>query len=280
MKKILLSLAIIAAIAGVVVTATTAFFSDTETSTGNTFTAGAIDLKIDNTSYAIDYTIPGYVDPTGALVRSDATSWDLDDLTSQLFFNFEDLKPGDIGEDTVSIHVYNNNAWACVDMELTANDDVTCTEPEEGDDVDCAVPGEGMGELAGELNFVFWADDGDNVLEVGETVLTEGAASDVMQGVRLTIADSVTNNVGGEDGEPLTGEETYYIGKAWCYGALTLDPQCEDDTNPIDRGATGIICDGSVVDNASQTDMIEGTVSFYAEQSRNNDNFVCQVVPD
>jgi predicted ribosomally synthesized peptide with SipW-like signal peptide len=30
---------------------TGAFFSDTETSTGNTFQAGAIDLKVDNTSY-------------------------------------------------------------------------------------------------------------------------------------------------------------------------------------------------------------------------------------
>ena len=31
--------------------ATGAFFSDTETSQGNTFTAGAIDLLVDNESY-------------------------------------------------------------------------------------------------------------------------------------------------------------------------------------------------------------------------------------
>ena len=47
MKKILLSLSVVAAVAVVVVGATTAFFSDTETSTGNTFTAGELDLLVD-----------------------------------------------------------------------------------------------------------------------------------------------------------------------------------------------------------------------------------------
>lgn len=48
MKKIILSVAIIGAVAAIVVGATTAYFSDTETSTGNTFTAGTIDIAIDN----------------------------------------------------------------------------------------------------------------------------------------------------------------------------------------------------------------------------------------
>src|SRR3990172_6604409 len=47
MKKILLSLISISAVAIVAVAATGAFFSDTETSTGNTFQAGKLDLKID-----------------------------------------------------------------------------------------------------------------------------------------------------------------------------------------------------------------------------------------
>ena len=160
MKKILISLAIIAAAAAIIVGATTAFFSDTETSTGNTFTAGAIDLKIDNESYVTN--------EAGILVHSPETSWQLDDLTGQLFFDFHDLKPGDLGEDTISIHVDNNDAWACVDVLLTANDDVTCTEPEMDDDPTCNEQGENNGELAQALNFVFWVDDGDNVLEVNE----------------------------------------------------------------------------------------------------------------
>ncbi len=47
MKKILISLSIVGAVAAIAIGATTAFFSDTETSTGNTFSAGTIDIAID-----------------------------------------------------------------------------------------------------------------------------------------------------------------------------------------------------------------------------------------
>lgn len=48
MKRILFSLGMIVLAGGAVATGTGAFFSDTETSSGNTFTAGSIDLKIDH----------------------------------------------------------------------------------------------------------------------------------------------------------------------------------------------------------------------------------------
>jgi predicted ribosomally synthesized peptide with SipW-like signal peptide len=47
MKKILTSLVMIAAVGALVAGATGAFFSDTETSTGNTYTAGTIDISVD-----------------------------------------------------------------------------------------------------------------------------------------------------------------------------------------------------------------------------------------
>ena len=47
MKKIAISLGIIGVVAAIVIGATTAFFSDTETSKGNTFSAGTIDIAID-----------------------------------------------------------------------------------------------------------------------------------------------------------------------------------------------------------------------------------------
>lgn len=47
MKKILLSLSTISAVAILAVVGTTAYFTDTETSTGNTFTAGTIDIAVD-----------------------------------------------------------------------------------------------------------------------------------------------------------------------------------------------------------------------------------------
>ena len=45
-KRILISLSVIAAVAAIVIGGTVAYFSDTETSTGNTFTAGTLDLEV------------------------------------------------------------------------------------------------------------------------------------------------------------------------------------------------------------------------------------------
>lgn len=49
MKNITKSLIVIGAVAAIVIGGTIAYFSDTETSNGNIFTAGAIDLKVDHT---------------------------------------------------------------------------------------------------------------------------------------------------------------------------------------------------------------------------------------
>ena len=46
MKKILVSLSIIGVVAAIAVGSTVAYFRDVETSTGNTFSAGTLDLKI------------------------------------------------------------------------------------------------------------------------------------------------------------------------------------------------------------------------------------------
>ena len=39
----------------------------------------------------------------------------------------------------------------------------------------------------------------------------------------------------------------------------------------------GVIdCDGSIVDNMTQSDSLTGNVRFYVEQARNNNSFVCE----
>ena len=146
MKRIVLSTLLILGTLGAIATGGTgAYFSDTESSVGNVFTAGAIDLKIDNESY-----YNGILNAT--------TTWEATDLTVERFFDFDDLKPNDYGEDTISLHVETNDAYLCADVKLTSNDDNTQTEPE------ALVDGNGLitGELAGLVNFIWWADDGDN----------------------------------------------------------------------------------------------------------------------
>ena len=253
----------LALVGALVLGATGAFFSDTETSTGNTFTAGAIDLQIDNTSY-----YNGVPNPE--------TSWGQSDLTgSQLFFNFSDLKPGDWGEDTISLHVNNNDAYACVDVRLDSNDDNGLTEPE--GQVDTTAGPTGEGELADAVNFYWWADDGDNVYEDGEVLLNSGAvlgALEVGQVATVALADStgsIFSNV--NDDHSLIGEEVYYVGKAWCFGDSDFTPWPQgNSTGPDERP---VQCDGSREDNSTQTDSLTATISFMAVQSRNNGNFVC-----
>jgi predicted ribosomally synthesized peptide with SipW-like signal peptide len=274
MKKILLSAAIIVGIGGAAFVATNAFFSDTETSTGNTFTAGAIDLKIDNTSYGFDWNNPTVTSPTGVWGLNNANSWQSTDLTNQLFFSFTDLKPGDYGEDTISLLVNSNPAYACMAFDLTSTPDNGLTEPEV--DADDETDGVDGGELQNYLSFLFWNDDGDNVLEVGETVIQElsGLPGSVFTGSWLPLAQSGNT--------PLPANTTQYIGKGWCFGAMTATPVAQDGVNtnpPSAPGRVGFTCSGAGDQNNAQTDGIVVDVGFYAVQSRNNEQFLCSGLP-
>ena len=235
--------------------ATGAFFSDTETSTGNTFTAGAIDLQVDNESYVTNNE--------GVLVASPDNTWSLSDLTGKVFFSFIDLKPGDIGEDTISLHPGANNAWACMAIETTSMPENVVLETESGD------PTPADGELQNYLNFAFWHDDGDNVFEQGEQTFWVGGASTTFDGSWRAIADST-------HGVALATTTNTYVGKAWCFGTLTPNPDDSGlDIDPVTRGTTGFTCVGSGNQNDAQTDGIVADVSFYAEQTRNNSTFTC-----
>ena len=248
----------------VVLGGTGSFFSDTETSTGNTFTAGAIDLKVDNHSYYMGVLNPG-------------TTWELKDLTTiDKFFNFSDIKPGDVGEDTISLHVNNNDAYLCANVKLTSNDDNGLTEPEALVD---PTDGPGNGELASNVNFIWWADDGDNVLEDNEKVISQGPIGSLgLNGQMIVpLADSTTNIWTGIPG-PAPGAKDLYIGKAWCFGTITLAPLIQDGVNnlvtPVNTNG-GVICDGHLLDNSTQTDSLTADVQFTAVQARNNPGYTC-----
>ena len=271
MKRLLLSIAFLGLAGALIVGGTTALLSDEETSTGNTFSAGSIDLTVDNESYY-----------NGNL--NTGTTWlepaNLDDGNGPanglyLFFDFLDLKPGDWGEDTISLHVDNNDSWLCADVTLTSDDDNGCTEPESGDgDTTCGDPGEGEGELADAVNFIWWADDGDNVLETDETPLPAGPLGVLSVGETATVAlaDS-EQNIWGDNG-PLPGDSVRYIGKAWCFGDMTLAPVAPGDNSPTDN--PGFTCSGAPINNVTQTDSMTADIAFRAVQSRNNGSFICE----
>jgi len=73
MKKILLSLSIITAVAAIVIGGTFAYFSDVETSNGNVFTAGTLDLKTNDAdgvtaTWVLADMAPGGASVTGSMV--------------------------------------------------------------------------------------------------------------------------------------------------------------------------------------------------------------------
>ncbi|MFA6514862.1 MAG: SipW-dependent-type signal peptide-containing protein [Candidatus Paceibacterota bacterium] len=265
MKKIYLSLGIIAIVAIGAVGATRSFFSDTETSTGNTFTAGAIDLKIDSTQHYNGNVcvwdanlINPAGGPNGAWVWSGpedsypvpgtycSGSWELKDLvlTSDKFFNFSDIKPGDKGENTISLHVLNNDAYVCAAVSGLTDFENDQTEPEASVD---GTTGTNDGELSSTMLWKVWRDDastgsaipGDNIYQDGETILTEGNPENGM----LSVYDSTTST------GPLLATGTGFLGVEW--------------TLPSTSG------------NETQTDSMTGDISFQVVQSRNNTEFKC-----
>jgi predicted ribosomally synthesized peptide with SipW-like signal peptide len=251
LPKILTGFLVIGVVASSALLISNAFFSDTETSTANTFQAGTLDLLIDNTSYYNE-------------VLNNDTSWKEDNLPGHLFFNFTDVKPGDRGEDTISLHV-QNNAWVCMDIKITKNDDSTCTDPEKTDDPDCNEPNDVLtdGELAQNLQFVFWSDDGDNVFKTGESIIKEGTADVLFDGATWTLTDSASS-IWPTPG-PLPGNETRYIGKYWCLG----------DLQKVPTAPSGFTCNGQNLNNATQTDVALVDINFTAIQARHNDKYLC-----
>ncbi|MEN9582629.1 MAG: hypothetical protein RL641_583 [Candidatus Parcubacteria bacterium] len=281
MKRILFSLGVIIFAGAVVATATGAFFSDSETSTGNTFTAGAIDLKIDSQSHydglictnVGNQEVPNYAwaleNPQVPTSRPDLVgqacsgTWALKDLvpTVDKFFNLTDVKPGDLGENTISLHIDNNPAYACADITNVKNDDNTNLTPEvvAGD----VTPGpNGGGELGANLDFLVWNDNGasthagNNIWDADEVGTNTSGGAPSSNGT-YTLADSTT-------GAPIAPTGTSYLGLAWCAGTFTA-------------GGPGIVpvCDGNSMGNVAQTDSYAADMGIRVVQARNNSNFVC-----
>jgi predicted ribosomally synthesized peptide with SipW-like signal peptide len=177
--------------------------------------------------------------------------WEEKDLEEgDFFWNFEDIKPGDYGRNVISMHVYDNDYWACL---LSDKDDqengITDPESEAGDITDP------QGELSNYIDIFIWTDNNQNgVYEPGlaETPIYE-------DGFPAAIDLNEPPN------PPWLASTTYYLGMAWCLGEQT-----------VDHNTGNITCDGSGNYDDAQTDSFDATLKFYAEQSRNNDEFSCE----
>lgn len=153
-----------------------------------------IDLKIGSQCHYYQYNpnhpksfregeLAGYFEAGCFFNNEPFGSWNEKDLCREKFFNFFDLKPGDRGENTISLHVHGRNAcglWEIYNIKNSGND---CAEPEtETSDSDCQnkIPGtkEKTGELAQNLQFKLWLDQ-------GERVGFQGKNKDLLEGDNL-----------------------------------------------------------------------------------------------
>jgi predicted ribosomally synthesized peptide with SipW-like signal peptide len=224
-RNVLVSLMIIGVVGAGISGTTMAMFNDTETSSNNKFVAGELDLKIDwEESYNGEHV------ETQNLTNNPGAIFELDDL-----------KPGDWGEATVSLHLDDNPGWIWMNLNQTANWDNACTEPEHKAEGQCG----SKGELGDELEFTIWADDGDNVLQEDEKVIFEGTAHELSE-ESLDEGILLDGNPSTNETEAFPGGETSYVGIKW--------------ELPLDTG------------NHIQGDSKKFDFSFYTEQKRHNED--------
>ncbi|MFC3476877.1 SipW-dependent-type signal peptide-containing protein [Halobacterium litoreum] len=195
-------------------TGTMAFLNDTESSEGNAVTAGELDLKIDWTEHY-----------NGEKVERQA----LTDAPGPVF-DLGDVKPGDWGEATISLHVFENPSYVHMAGDLTANHDNGLTEPEgEVDDTG----GAREGDLADEILVDVWydgtdeeEDGGNNELEPGEVIISSGTLQEVLD--KLSTGVLLDNQVGdGVPVEPTAGASQTESVTAEYVGEATGGPQEE-----------------------------------------------------
>ena len=186
-------------------------------------------------------------------------SWAVKNLVPTLdrFFYFLDVKPGDTGKNTISLHV-SGPAWICLDFKNYTEAENGINEPESH------VDGDSTGELGEHLEFFAWRDDGDDTYEVGESSLfgtSSQTAVQVLNEKTYAFADSL-------NGPAVPGNQTKYIGILWCAGDLSVNT------------ATAVVsCNGAVMGNESQTDSLTVDISIRAVSSKNQPNFVCGKPP-
>ena len=157
MKRIILSLALIVVASAGAIGATRAYFSDTETSTGNSFAAGTLDLNLDGANINV------------------------------VKFSLTNLVPGDLGTGTWTIYNAGSiNGYVDIHSIARTDNDNLCNEPEGLVDSNC---GAGEGELSANMDINLFIDvNGDGVFDSGDTTIYTGHLSEIAANYDQNIA--------------------------------------------------------------------------------------------
>ncbi|MFB6101770.1 MAG: YncE family protein, partial [Haloplanus sp.] len=206
-------------------------FSDQETFENDRLVAGELDLMVDWQQTYNGEPVDAFPDADGDDVQdpirtrrelADEAGLPIDSPSVETAFrdqfanvpddrprpliDLDDVKPGDSGEVTVSLHLFDNPGYLDMVGRLLENAEDGLTESE-GDD-----PGENggpPGELADEIRATLWYDeDGDNELDPGDSTLLRKRCGESSLGLfdvddEGTVTNRRTINLGiGDDVEP------------------------------------------------------------------------------
>jgi predicted ribosomally synthesized peptide with SipW-like signal peptide len=216
--------------------------------------------------------------PTSELIGEDCDgTWEPTDLGAQKFFSFADIKPGDEGEDTVSLHVFDNDAWGRLVINHITDIDNTCVDPEQAADAEngaCVAPN-GDGELRENLDFWVWLDEGETPGFQGKT--DKGEGDNIKQDDEIMLIQKGNIDAGGETHNIWDGLAAAYTSHG-----------CTDPDGNTNYGLChGLASDGHMVQSATyyfgigwelpdetgnevQTDIFSADMTFEVEQYRNN----------
>ncbi|MUV87365.1 hypothetical protein GJ631_12530 [Natronomonas sp. CBA1123] len=221
---------------------TSAFFSDQESFTGNTLTAGTLDLRV---PYEASYDSGGTVEN-----MADEAMGTQDGDPAGMFYDLQDVKPGDSGHVEFCFEIVDNPSymWACGDLTQAENG---MTEPEM--DVDNTPD---IGELGDAIDArLSYCDEVDGEFVEGEEIVS-GSLVDVFAAISGGAAldgDGVAGLAPGEqspyDEEAVEDDEEYITGACLClYWEIPYE-----------------------VGNEIQSDSLTMALEFHALQSRHND---------
>ena len=221
---------------------TTAYFNDTETFENNTLTAGSLDLVVNyDASYDSDGTVVN---------QAETAAGEQDGTPAGMFYDLEDVKPGDSGEVKFCFEIVDNPSymWACGDLSQAENG---INEPESAVD---DTPD--LGELGDSIvaSLAYCDEDGEPLAD-GEIV--SGSLVDVIAAISSGAAldgDGMAGLVPGEQAEYADVVEPDE-GEAFITGPCV----CLSWEIP------------TTVGNEIQSDSLTMNFEFHAVQSRHND---------
>ena len=220
---------------------TSAYFSDEESFEDNTLTAGTLDLRV---VYEASYDSGGAVEN-----MADAAAGTQDGDPAGMFYDLQDVKPGDSGHIEFCFEIVDNPAymWACGDISQSENG---MNEPESAVD---ETPD--FGELGDsiEARLSYCDVDGEDLIE-GEEIVS-GSLVDVFAAIANGAAldgDGVAGLAPGDQSphdEVVEAEPDYITGACVClYWEVPFE-----------------------VGNEIQSDSLTMALEFHALQARHND---------